>query len=149
MTKKKAVKSEQQEPKTDAQAEPTKAETIKPVQIEVRDYAFCKFTQEELNEKADELAKKNVELESLENRKKSVVAQCGANIAECAARIMVLSNAITNKGEDRYVDCVWQLNVPTAGRKSMFKKDNGEFVRETAMDESDYQTVLPLSTTKK
>jgi hypothetical protein len=108
------------------------------------EYLRCPFTQEELAEKAEELALQTSRLNDLDGERSQVAADFGARIKESKARIARLANDVSSKHEMRNVPCEWHMNVPKQGRKTLVRVDSQAIVREEQMIDSDCQQTLPL-----
>lgn len=85
-----------------------------------------KFTDEEINNLAKQLAYENNSLEQFKSEKKAVVSEFDNKIKVCETSIMSLSGKIGNGSEYRNVDCLIYLNQPTVGKKRMVRTDTGE-----------------------
>ncbi len=102
------------------------------------------FSAEELLEKARESAQATSSLSGAEETLKEVSAQFKADIAKYEKRILELSRLINQGYEYRNIDCEWHMDTPEPGKKSLFRLDDGRFIREETMDEAEKQAELPL-----
>jgi len=102
------------------------------------------FTHDELHQKGVDLARMNSEMLSLDNEKKSIVADFKAKIEGKTAEIELVSNHINNGYEYRRIECEIRFNDPNAGFKTIVRKDNGEVVRKEPMTEDELQYELQL-----
>lgn len=103
----------------------------------------CEFTQEELHEKVEELAKKIDEKESIEDHKKEIVAQLNADIKAIDNRVKVLGTHLRNKYEFRMIKC--EVFRDYERNKVVYTRtDTGEIVRTKNMTQADRQTALGL-----
>lgn len=109
---------------------------------ETYEHLFTAFTQKEMSERSDELARKTLDLETIRSRKAAVQSEYKARETEVAARLKVLSTDISNRGEERRIRCEWRLNVPKEGKKTLYRMDTLDAVREDDMTPSDRQLTL-------
>jgi hypothetical protein len=84
----------------------------------------CVLTQEERNDHSHTLAQSIQELAQLEDRKKSLVKQLDAEIAEKKAVINRESSIVKDGKEYREVLCLWHLDTPKKGKKSLIRTDS-------------------------
>jgi hypothetical protein len=83
----------------------------------------CILTQEERNEHSHTLAQSIQELAQLEDRKKSLVKQLDAEIAEKKAVINKESSIVKDGKEYREILCEWYLDEPKKGKKTLVRTD--------------------------
>jgi Trp operon repressor len=83
----------------------------------------CILTQDERNDHSHTLAQSIQELAQLEDRKKSLVKQLDAEIAEKKAIINKESGIVKEGKEYRDILCEWYLNQPTKGKKQLVRTD--------------------------
>lgn len=100
------------------------SEEIKP--IRVKNLLQYKFTEEEINGLAKQLAFQNKEIEQLKSDKKATVSDFDSKIKVSEAMIMSLSGNITNGCEYRKIDCEVFMNDPSTGKKRIVRSDTGE-----------------------
>lgn len=100
------------------------------------------FTEDEMREKSKELAMKHQEANRIKDEKSSVMQQFSGRIKEVETRIQVLSDQVSTGSELRSVRCEWHMNVPRQGRKTLFRTDTLDKVREEEMLDNDCQMVL-------
>lgn len=104
-----------------------------------------KLTDEEVMEKAKELAKLQQDKVSQEEQMKSAAATFKDRIASAQANINILSRDISNGYEYREVDCQWEYNWPI-GRKSLVRTDTMETVKTEEITASERQGRLDTET---
>lgn len=111
-------------------------------QVKTKEFLEYKFTEEELKEHSQNLARVTREKISLENEKKAIGSEFKAKIDTKVAEAEKLSGYIQTGSEHRYIDCVMQMNTPKNGRKVLIRKDNNEQVWEKAMSAEEMQIKL-------
>jgi hypothetical protein len=89
------------------------------------------FSASELHDKAQQLAKKNKEVQTLKDEKKSVVSQLKARIDGAEADVNLLSNQVAEGWEYRDVECEVVYHQPQQGKKTIIRTDNN---RKTAVE---------------
>lgn len=94
--------------------------------IRVKNVLQYKFTEEEINGLAKQLAYQNKEIEQLKADKKATVSDFDNKIKVSEAMIMSLSGNITNGYEYRKIDCEIFMNNPVNGKKRIVRSDTGE-----------------------
>jgi hypothetical protein len=100
------------------------------------------FTEAEMREKSKELAMKTQEIKSVQSQKSSAAKQFDARIKEIETRIQVLSDQVSTGQEIKIIRCEWHMNVPVRGRKTLYRCDTREIVRDVEMLDSDAQMVI-------
>jgi hypothetical protein len=100
------------------------------------------FSEREKKEIATELANANQRKVMLEDQKKQVDADLKAQITEAESAISRESRKYTNGYEYRDIDCEIYFHFPTQGKKTTFRLDTGELVREAAMEPHELQDNL-------
>jgi len=113
------------------------------------EYLQYTFSPDELKDIAGQLARRNTEAAELEERKKQVVTDFGAQITASKAEISRLSRLYCNGYEYRNIDCEVRLNDPASGRATIIRTDTGEVVRVRSMTLEEMQDVLPLEPTRE
>jgi hypothetical protein len=108
------------------------------------EYLKYEFTDAEIADMARELARHNRRIASLEEDKKSVVAQFKADMDKVSADISRLSQFIVTGSEFRNVECTMVLDTPETGKKTVTRLDNNEVVRIVPMTDEDRQMALNL-----
>lgn len=83
----------------------------------------CILTQQERNEHSHTLAESIQQLAQLEDRKKSIVKQLDAEIAEKKAVINKESGIVKDGKEYRDILCEWHLDRPVKGKKQLIRTD--------------------------
>jgi hypothetical protein len=109
------------------------------------EYLRYDFTTAELAEFSRDLARANQNRTALEQKKKSIDSQIKAEIEAANDSISQLSQHITTAHEYREIECYFVMDSPVKGRKTVFRIDTGEYVKETAMTDQDKQMVLDLA----
>ncbi len=104
--------------------EPGDTVATKPEPKKERRTVECILTQEERNDHSHTLAQSIQELAQLEDRKKSLVKQLDAEIAEKKAVINKESSIVKDGKEYREVLCIWELDSPKKGKKQLFRTDS-------------------------
>jgi hypothetical protein len=125
----------------------TKDKTLQPKRT--IEYLRHDFSQEELLEKAQELAGLTREKGSTEDEKKSANSNFKAQIDKIDAQIRIVSNEISNGYRHQNVDCEIHFNFPNSGMKTIFRKDTGETVKVESMSADEMQLELELQTPKE
>lgn len=97
------------------------------------------FTAEEKVQIASELARANQERGEAEAEKKSVMDQFKARITEIESRISHSAYRYNNGYEFRNIPCTVYLDSPRKGFKSIYRDDNGEWVKEEPMTPGELQ----------
>jgi len=87
----------------------------------------CDLTNEELLQKAQELARSKQRIDELEEELSDFKARNKSGMEEAAGRIKTLTRQISTKKEYRNVDC-YAVVDKAARTKSWFREDTGEFV---------------------
>lgn len=81
------------------------------------------FTAKEIHELSLQLAKKNKEVQQLEDEKKTVTSQLQARINSAKADVNVLSNQVSDGWEYRDIECEVIYHKPTQGKKTIIRRD--------------------------
>jgi hypothetical protein len=89
------------------------------------------FTASEIHDKSLQLAKKNKEVEQLENEKKSVTSQLQGRINSAKAEVGVLASQVSDGWEYRDIECDVIYHMPGQGKKTVIRKDIN---RKTAVE---------------
>lgn len=103
---------------------------------------FCKFTQQEIEERSEELVNLLAEFDRVEDAKKDRAKAAATQLKALRKKIRAAADAIRMKGEDRQVECVIRFHEPAAGTKVTVRCDTGEIVREAPMSEIEMQENL-------
>jgi hypothetical protein len=96
------------------------------------------FSAVELHERAQQLAKKNKEVQTLRDEKKSVVSQLKARIDGAEADVNLLSNQVAEGWEYRDVECEVIFHSPVQGKKTIIRTDTGRKTAVEAMAEHEW-----------
>ena len=100
------------------------------------------FTEDELKGKSRCLAHAIQTKTSIEEEKKSAMAQFKERIDGENALIGKLSRDINNGWEMRGIDCAIAYNTPNTGFKTITRNDTKEVVKEIAMTQDELQETL-------
>lgn len=103
---------------------------------------FGEFSQNELNEKSQELSSKVIECQKVEDEKKSSNSAFKEVIDGIEARINELARDIRRKGADKQVNCVVKFHDPVPGMKTTIRLDTKETVKTEEMTSDEKQTEL-------
>lgn len=107
-----------------------------------REFVKHDFTEDEILERGKRLASAQQDLGTIETTKKAANKNFAAQIDGKKAEIDLLSNEINNKFTNQYVDCKIVMNDPNSGYKSLYRMDNGAFVRKESMSQEELQLDL-------
>lgn len=110
--------------------------------LEIRVNLRHDFTEREKKEIATALANANQNKVSLEDQKKRVDADLKAQITEVESVISRECRKYTNGYEYRDIECEVWLHHPAKGKKTTFRKDSHELVRESFMEPHEMQQSL-------
>lgn len=102
------------------------------------------FTVEEKAEIAQELARKTSDLSTVEDQKAQRMAQFKAQIEETKSSINIACKKLNNGFEYRMIECSVDYNTPKFGKKSFFRKDNGDFVCSETMTVEELESLPGL-----
>jgi hypothetical protein len=108
------------------------------------EYLKYTFSDDELKEKAAQLAMECKEEREIEDEKKQAMSLFKSKLDSHAANIAKLASYINNGYEYRYIECEIMFDFPLAGRKTFFRKDTGKIAKEEDMTETEMQCELPL-----
>lgn len=104
----------------------------------------CNLTDDEKILAGKELAEQTSKLREIEEEKAQVVSEFKARTTAAEAMITVLGNKIRSGYEFRDVECKTELDDPEPGRKTTYRTDTLEIVRQEEMTEEEKQRELPL-----
>ena len=102
------------------------------------------YPDAELIEKAKALSDQLNHYAATENELARVKKDYGARIDVVQAQIDQLKECVQTGYEMREYVCFWEFDVPTAGRKTLRKREGGEIVTEEEMTERDRQMVMDI-----
>ncbi len=108
------------------------------------EYLRYDYTQEEIKAAGSDLAAANHKRDSIERRKKEIVASLTAELEEQKAAITRLSDMIRMGFEWRDIEVRVELDTPIQGQKRVVRLDTGEEVAVKRMTDDDRQMVLDL-----
>jgi hypothetical protein len=125
-------------------ANPELAEQMKPKRkpVKVQEYLRYDFSQEELRQKAKDLALSVQKQARAQEEQKAAQAQFKQRIEFEAAQIAALSNNISMGWDMRNIDCEVQYHTPSQGWKRTVRLDTREVVNEVAMSTYEMQEKL-------
>lgn len=125
-------------------ADPELAAEIKhqPKPVKIREYLRYEFSQEELREKAKNLALSVQKQQRAQEEQKAAQAQFKQRIEFEQANIGLLSNNISMGWEMRDIDCEVLYHVPSQAVKRVVRLDTREVVREVPMNAHELQEKL-------
>jgi hypothetical protein len=118
----------------DAMQEVSKGATGMKTQFETAEYLRYDFTRAELAEHAISLARKNQELAELDLRQKHLQADINAGKKAANEAIAQLAGWISHGFDYRMIPCFTKFNDPVDGKKTTYRKNSYEFVKEADMD---------------
>jgi len=107
-------------------------EVVKPILQKI--FLEHKFTDEEINQLAKQLAYENNNLDQSKSKKKSVVSEFDNKIKVSETQIMLLSRNISQGSEFRDIVCEVYMNVPKNGIKRIIRPDTEESWTEAMSD---------------
>jgi len=113
-------------------------------EVKTKEFLTYKFTEKELKDISEEMARNYQEKLGIENEKKAVNAEFAAKIESKSALIESLATKINNKQEHRYIDCVIKMNTPKPTLKTLVRVDTGEIIWERNMSAEEMQLKLSL-----
>ncbi len=102
------------------------------------------FTAEEMAQLSAHLVRNTQDLETVQDRKKQVMADFTAKIKAAEAEIFKAARLIGNGYEYRDVKCTAVYDEPRKGMKRVIRTDTGEVVGEEAMSGEEMQYMLEL-----
>jgi hypothetical protein len=103
------------------------------------------FTQNEIRELGEALAREAQTVFDLREQKSSVTAALGAQIKAANGRVAELTNRINNGYELREVECMVLMETPRPGMKRIVRMDNNEPLRDEAMSQQEMQSSFGFS----
>ena len=108
----------------------------------VTELLSVELTETEVLEYSKELAKHTQDLDTLEVRKKDLVAELNAGIAKIKAELNILSRKIVTGEEERDVECQWDFDWE-GGVRVLVRQDNAEEVRSLPISDFERQAAVP------
>ena len=105
----------------------------------------CAYTDAELAEKRDELAGVIIEVQAVEERKKSANSSFKEMLDGLYSQSSELAHQIKSKGEFRLTDCAIEYNSPNIGEKTTIRLDTGEVVKTEPMTHEERQDEIDFS----
>jgi hypothetical protein len=104
----------------------------------------CDFSLEEIQQRAQSLARANQQAHQIEAEKKQVASDYKSRIEAVMSEVLALSSAVAMGYEMRRTECSVIYNSPTSGEKTLVRKDTGEYVRVERMTSEEQQEVFPF-----
>lgn len=95
------------------------------------------FSEEEKDEMKEKLVHEEIELNKVENEKKSVMKGMNQEIEEHKATIKKLSLLIHSGKEQRYINCKILYNTPNVGAKTIIRTDTDEIIERISMSSNE------------
>lgn len=110
--------------------------------MEKRDFEHIKytFTQDEIRQLGEGLAREAQSVIDLKVQKTSVTATFTGQIKTAEKRVADLTTRINNGYELREVECLILMETPRPGLKRIIRMDTNETVREEAMTMQEMQS---------
>lgn len=103
----------------------------------------CELTEVEILDYSRTLARLTQDLEQMETRKKSAMAQFNDDIARIKSELSSIARKIGNGEEMRQVECQWAYTW-ALGIKRLLRQDTKEVIRQELVTQEDRQKRLPL-----
>jgi hypothetical protein len=97
------------------------------------------FSQTEIRELGEALAREAQTVFDLRDQKKTVTAELGASIKSAEGRVGALTDKINNGFELREVECMVMMETPRPGMKRIIRIDNNEPLRDEPMTAAEMQ----------
>lgn len=116
------------------------------IKEKVKEYLKCAFTEEEIKEFSQDMARKIGELEHERLHKKDVVKAIDSEIASLETDINKLARNVKDGYEYRNVECERVFDYD-GGFKTMVRLDTNEIVWTKQLTGDELQRHLPLETT--
>lgn len=102
------------------------------------EYLKCIFTEEEVREMSNDLARKISDLDNAQARKKETVKSIDSDIASIEAKIKELARKVNDKYEFRGVKCKTVIDYEKK-KKTITRLDTGEIHLEKDLTEEECQ----------
>jgi hypothetical protein len=103
------------------------------------------FSQDEVGNLGEALARENQTVYDHRARKKAVVAELTAQIEQAEARASDLTTKINNRYEMREVECLVLMETPRPGMKRIIRADTNEHLRDEPMTAQEMQAGFGFS----
>jgi hypothetical protein len=97
------------------------------------------FSQDEIRELGEALAREAQTVFDLRDQKKTVGAELAASIKSAEHRVGDLTDRINNGYELREVECMVMMETPRPGMKRIIRIDNNEMIRDEPMTATEMQ----------
>ena len=110
----------------------------------VTEYLKYDFSEQELKDKAKQLAHEFRQKEEAELESKEGMSLFKSRIDAHKANVSRLSNHINNGYEYRNIECDVLYNTPLDGQKTIVRKDTREIIRMEEMQPEEFQESLAL-----
>ena len=102
------------------------------------------FTEEEMAENAQTLARKTRSLQEFALKKKQLAADLKKEEEALNSETATLARYVGDGYDFRMIDCSISYDLPKVGVKTIFRMDTGEVVRTERMADSEMQRELSL-----
>lgn len=102
------------------------------------------LTEAELLDFGQQLARACSDHERAESQRKLTAAQLKGDVDAKAAMVERLTSIVSSKEEVRKVDCLWLMNNPKPGQKSLVRLDTHASIEQRDMTGEDVQGELEL-----
>lgn len=103
------------------------------------------FSQDEIRELGEALAREAQTVMDLKDEKKASVAGFNARIEAANSRVVGLTDRINSGFEMREVECLVLLETPRPGLKRLIRADTNEHIRDEPMTVAEMQNSFGFS----
>lgn len=110
----------------------------------IKEPVKCKLFKDDLMKIGKELAEETQERNQLDARRREVASTLAAQMKAHETRIAELTAKIMQGYEVRDIECMWLMDTPRTGMKTMVRKDNNEEIRTETMSQADAQLGMDL-----
>lgn len=121
-----------------AQEEHQDSENIKIRKEKITQYLKHDFTEEELKEMSDDIARAILERNDATSQLKGLKSQFDSNIKMAEAKISSLAEKLRSKYEYRTTSCVEEINYIT-GKYILIREDTGKIIKERELTAKESQ----------
>lgn len=110
----------------------------------IKEEVRVKLYQSDVGRLGKELAEVTQERNQLEARRGELQSTLASQIKAFNVKINELSSKINQGYEMREVECIWLMDTPRTGLKTLVRKDNNEELRSETMTQADAQLGMDL-----
>lgn len=110
----------------------------------IKEEVKVKLHASDLSKLGKELAEVTQERNQAEAERRSLQSTLAARIKDFETKINALSSKINQGYETREVACVWLMDTPRTGLKTLVRKDTNEELRTETMTQADAQLGMDL-----